>query len=190
MVGVVLLAAVVGVPSGTLVDQVIAVVDKEVVTQSELLIEARIALAEREGEDVASGPLAEDFLQSFRDYLINQRLIAEQARRLGGADVAEEDVNAAMATLQRRFRSNASYQAFLRRFGIAPAGLRTTLRRSLRNERYMRERLRLRLMGQGSAAETEAVRYDRALRTWIDELRAGAEIRLLGPDGELERQSP
>lgn len=187
MVGLMLLVSAFGVPTGTLVDQVVAVVDKEVVTQSELLIEARIALALRHGDDAVSATLDETFMTSFRDYLVNQLLVSEQARRFGAADVAEQEVDAQVTELSRRFSSPASFQSFLRRFGVGLGTVRAIVRRDLRNERYVRERLRLRLIGQGELDRLGDEQYDRALRAWLGELRATADIRLLGPDGELER---
>ena len=177
-----------GVPPGTLVDQVIAVVDKEVVTQSELLIEARLALALHEGEQAAVAQIDRRFLDDFLVYSVNQLLISHQARRLGSIDVADEEVESAVASLSRRFRSSAAYRAFLRRFGIEAETVRRVLRRNLRNERYVRRRLRLRLLGETNGKKLDEQRYQAVLGEWLRELRAAAEIRLLGPDGTLERQ--
>lgn len=179
--------ALLGLPDGTLIDQVVAVVDKEVVTRTELLAEARVALALREGEAAATATLDEEILSSFRTYLINQILVAAQARRLAAAEVSTEEVEREVERFANRFRSASAYQAFLRRYDVSPETLRRILRRDLRNARYIEQRMRARLVG-GSAAGPTSEEYRRALESWLAELRQSAEIRLPGPAGELEAQ--
>jgi hypothetical protein len=172
-------------PPGTLVDRVVAVVDKEVITQSELLIEARLALFQREDLEAASADLSPEVLTAFRIYWVDQLLIAAQARHYGAAEVSEDEVDQAVRRVEQRARSAAAYQAFLRRFGISAALVREVVRRDLRNEKCIRERLRLRLAAQGLTSEQKV---ESALASWMTELQAGAEIRLAAEDGELQLQ--
>ncbi len=170
-------------PPGTLVDRVIAVVDNEVITHSELLREARIALAKREGEQVAGAELGPELLQSFLDYLINQTMIAARARRVGGVEVSEQDVEREVTRFAQRFRTPAAYQAFLRRFDIPEEALRETLRRDARSERYIQERLRAWRIDASDAEATAS-----AVKRMMQEMREGVELRVLGPADELELQ--
>lgn len=172
--------------AGVLVDRVAAVVDKDVITHAELVMEARVALALRRGDAVFEAELTDDFLGAFRDYLITQLLIAAQARRFGAPEVAEAEVDRALRTLVARFRSESSYQAFLRRYGVSDSTLREILRRDLRSARYIDLRVRARLSSEQDAAAR--ARYEDALMRWVAELRAGADVRLPGPTGVLERQ--
>jgi hypothetical protein len=180
-----LLAA--GSTPGTLVDRVVAVVDKQVVTQSELLLEARVALLLREGEVAATAELDDQALKAFLDYLVNQLLIAGQARRLGGVEVTAAEVEHDLRELARRFRSPDAYRAFLRRFDATEDQLRNILARTRRNERFIGDRMRL-IGAADRAADPGSPQYQQALRRWLDELRDAVDVRLLGPTNELELQ--
>lgn len=174
---------------GTLIDRVVAVVDKDVITQSELLTEARVALAWREGEEAASAELGDPLLDALREYVINQTLVAAQARRLGTADVPAEQLEQRVWQFRQRFTSASVYQAFLRRFGITEAMVQDIFRRDLGNDRTLQQRVRSRLSLPGEeSAESPQKRYERAVQQWLDELRQSVEVRLLGPEGELELQ--
>lgn len=184
----VLLMALLGAPGpGTLVDRVVAVVDKQVVTQSELLLEARVALLLREGEVAATADLDEPALKAFLDYLVNQLLVAGQARRLGAEDVSAAETEHELRELARRFRSPDAYRAFLRRFDATEDRLRNILARNLRNGRFISDRMRL-IGSAGRLEDPSSPEYRKALGRWLDELRDAADIRLLGPNDELELQ--
>jgi hypothetical protein len=188
MIALALAAQLLAVPDGTLIEVVVAVVDKEVITRSELLTEARVALAmQRGGDGSEAASIDEQFLADFRDYLINQILIAGQARRLGAAEVSEDEVTRDLERFANQFRSASAYQAFLRRHDIQVPTLRGILRRHLRNERYIEQRMRARRLG-ASGTPIDEKEYQEGLRQWLGELRDTAEIRLPGPDGELEIQ--
>jgi hypothetical protein len=171
---------------GSRIDSVVAVVDKDVITESELLTEARIALAWREGERAATAELSDELLEALRDYLIDQTLVASQARRLGAEDVPEEAIDQRAWQFTQRFSSQNAYRAFLRRFGITEAAVRDILARDLRNDRYIAQRMRTRLLGGASREGTPAARYDAAVKQWLQELRQSVELRRVGPDHELE----
>lgn len=189
MTGLALCLALAAAPpvDGNRVDWIVAVVDKEVVTRSELVAEARIALAYRGGETSEAAAFDEEFLRDFRDFLINQILIADQARRLGAAEVSEEEVGIELERFASGFRSAAAYEAFLRRYDIALETLRASLRRDLRNARFIDQRMRARLLASENAADRDA-QYVRVLEAWLSELRDAAEIRLPGKNGQLEVQ--
>lgn len=174
----------------TLIDRVIAVVDKAVVTESELLVEARVALAYREGGEAASAELASELVSGLRDYLVNQLLIASSARRMGAADVSEADVDRRMRRFTQAFASAAAYEAFQRRFGISEAAVRRIMQREQRNETYIREQMRSRLLTTASGSRDHSQRYQEAFKRWLGELRAGVEIRMIGADGQLEVAEP
>lgn len=195
MMRVILLLATVllGEPKGELIDQVVAVVDKEAITGSRLALEARVALALREGEAAARVPFTPELLVPLRDYLINQMLVASQARRLGTGDISEADVDARCRQLVQRFHSMESYQEFLQRFGISDSTVRDIVRRDLSNEIYVARRMKTRMSNAMAPVidseldeDAYAAKYQSALQAFIDELRQAAEIRLLGTDGELE----
>jgi len=174
-------------PPGTLIDRVVAVVDKEVVTQSELLVEARVALAQREGEAAAATDLDEPALKAFLEWLVSQILVSAQARRLGAAEVTAAEVERDLQALAQSFSSPDAYRAFLRRFDVSEDRLRHILERNRRNERFIGDRMRL--IGAGErGTDPSSPQYQQALRRWLEELRDAVDLRLLGPVGELELQ--
>ena len=154
------------------------------------MLEARIALIAREkgrGYQLADGPLDEELLALTRDYLVNQLLIAAHLRRLGTVEVSAEEVEAALAELVGAFPTPEAYLAFKRRYDISEEALRNILRRDLRNTRYIEQRMRTWVGGDTDDDEREQ-RARRAFERWLADLRKGAEVRLLGPAGELEVQ--
>jgi hypothetical protein len=172
------------------VDHIVGVVDKEILTDSQLRIEARLSLAWREGEVAAHAPLSRELLAALRHWTVQQMLIAAQARRLGADDVSDEDVAARLATLVGRFATPTHYAAFCANYGITDAAVSEILARDLRNERYMIQRMRTRLLGGGDAQAIAPERYAAAVKVWLEELRQSAELRLEGPDGQLELVHP
>lgn len=183
----VLAAVLSGAVPGTLIDRVVAVVDKQVLTLSELLVEARVALVLREGEQAGSADLDEAAMRAFLDYTVNQMLVSMQARRLGGVEVASAEIEREVRRFAQRFRSPDAYRAFLRRFDIAEDTLRNLLERNLRNERYITARMRLSADGSGDW-DPSTSRYQQALRRWLEDLRDTADLRIVNPTGELELQ--
>lgn len=173
-------------PNIVALDHIVAVVDKEVLTESQLLAEARLNLAWREGQVAASAELPPTLVQALRAWSIDQMLIASQAHRLGSDDVSDVEVLARVSTLIQRFESQAAYEAFCVHFGITEQVVYEAMSRDLRCEHYMQQRMRTRLLGNAQSRAIEPERYAAAVRLWLDELRQSAEIRLQGPGGALE----
>ena len=160
-----------------LIDRVVVVVDKEVLTATELEIEIRLALALREGAQAAQGPVGPELLATLRDYVINQMLVANQSRKMDVDEISEHDLHMRLAQLKQRFATAQEYQKFLQRFGIHENMVEDIFRRDLRNDRYIAQHLRARAL-LGSSQE--------ALQQWLQELRQSTEIRLLISTGTLE----
>jgi hypothetical protein len=173
-----------------LVDRVVVVVDKEVVTESELLTEARVFLVMHEGERGAKAAAASDldpqFVETMRTLVINELLIAKQVRRVGYVDISEQEVEHAVRRFVQAFGTIDAYRAFARKFDLGESTLRDILRRELKHAKFVAPRLRP-YAGQSENDDGQQ-RYNDALDRWLSELRANADIRLLGPNGELERQ--
>lgn len=171
---------------GTRIDRVIAVVDREVITETELVIEARLALARRGAVRSAARPIDNRFLDSFLEYLISQLLVSTQARRVASTAVSDEEVDSEVERFADKFPSRTAYAAFLRRFDVSEDRLRASILRDLRNGAYVARRMNVRLMGRELASDSPE--YQQALELWLGELRDAAEIRLMGEDGRLTLQ--
>ena len=177
-------AALLGI-SGTLLDRVVVVVDQEVITRSEWVTEARITLAWRAGEQAASADMTEELLIALRDHMIDEILVANQARRLGFEGVSDDMLAERLWQFKQRFIGNG-YRTFLMHFNIEQDAVEDLLRRDLRNETYLAQRLRGRPTIDASEGEDA---YKAAVHKWVSDLRQSAEIRLAGEDGVLELQS-
>lgn len=172
---------------GVAVDQIIAVVGAETITESELRQESRIALAFRQGEVAALTALDEEVLVAFRDYVVNQMVVAVHVRRLGTIELPQKKIDSALQKFKAKFRSPSAYDAFKRRFDISEEKIRTTLRRELRNQIFVEDRLRSRQLSQRFAGQNKAW-SEEAMNTLLTEMKQTVEIRFLGPAQQLEIQ--
>jgi hypothetical protein len=168
-----------------LIDSVVARVDRQTITRSQLEIETRLALG-RHGElTKAEGPLAGPQLASSLDYLIDQIVLDDEAARLGVFDVPEDEGRTELQKLVKLFPSPVVYQDFLTRFSLTPDLVESSLRRSLRAERYLADKLRVRAQAGASKDELQA-----DARALVSQLRARADIRVLVHYGEGQSQPP
>ena len=172
---------------GVAVDQIIAVVDGEAITESELQQESRIALALRQGEAAAFTELDAKVLGAFRDYVVNQMVVSVHVRRLGSVELSQKKIDSAIQKFKAKFRSPSSYDAFKRRFDIGEDKIRTILRRELRNQIFVKDRLRSRRLGQRLDAGSQAW-SEETMSTLLAEMKQTVEIRFLGPNQQLELQ--
>jgi hypothetical protein len=173
-----------------LFERIVAVVDKDVISEGELLAEAKLALVMQEGSRAASLVPDGSLRVAFLEHLIDQMLVARESRRMGAAQVPNEDIDARMVQLAAKFPSQDSYLSFTDTLTMDPAFVRTVMARDLTNERYIHHRLDTRLAAQGrntpGANQDEA--FTQALRIWLKELRQGVAIRVLDEQGLLRTQ--
>jgi len=172
---------------GVAVDQIIAVVDGEAITESELRQESRIALALRQGEAAAFTELDEKVLGAFRDYVVNQMVVSVHVRRLGSVELSQKKIDRAIQKFKAKFRSPSSYDAFKRRFDIGEDKIRTVLRRELRNQIFVQDRLRSRQLSQRLDNQGQQWSEETMTRL-LAEMKQTVEIRFLGPNQQLELQ--
>ncbi len=112
------------------VDAVAAVIERRVVTRSEIEAEARLVLLERAGPEAASGVLDRQLLGAVLDSVVAQELLALEARRTGVA-VREIDIDKTVGDVRAHVGDAAAARAFLQRFGIDDELLRARARRDL-----------------------------------------------------------
>ncbi|WP_205525683.1 hypothetical protein [Pyxidicoccus trucidator] len=141
--------------TGRVVDRVVAVIEGQVLTLSELRFEARVALVQRGGMQALEAPLDEDTLRGALELIINQRVQVLNADRLQAFPAEPAEVQARLAVFQLRVGGEAALRRFLARHDVDLAGLETVLARGLRAERILDSRIRLR----AQVGETEVRRY-------------------------------
>ncbi len=177
--------------SDILLDEIVMVVDKDVVTSSELECDMRLALALRETARTAQGVLSGEVRTQLRDYVLNQRLIAQEVRKAGLSDVPVSDVDESFKKLVSHFASEKEFEEFLKKYGITRSYVRDILGRDMANEKYIRKRVAARLLRVENAdADAQEALFREALEGWLKELRANADVKISGASGELERLVP
>lgn len=128
---------------GRIVDRVVAIIEGQVLTQSELEFEARVALIQRGGLQAAEAPLDEGTLRGALELAISERLQVLAAERLQAFPVERAEVDSRVAAFRARFPSDAALQGFLARHDMDLGRLSAVLERSLRAERILDSRIRL-----------------------------------------------
>src|SRR5277367_464964 len=125
-------------------DRVVAQVNEQVITLSDLRFEAHVALVERGGATLADAPLDEAALRSALELAIAQRAAGAEADRLGSFVVEPRDVEERVARFESRFPGHAALLLFLYTAGADESQLREVLGRAIRAERALDARVRLR----------------------------------------------
>lgn len=156
-------------------DRVVAVINREVLTLSELRFEARVALALAGGNEALATPLDGPLLRSTLDYVVGQRLQVAEAEKLQAFTVDQQEVDAALFALERKLGGAGAVSAFLAGSDMGRETLAAVLARKLRAERALDGKLRLK--AQVSDAEVRrAWEVDGASRAAPFE-QARAELR-------------
>jgi hypothetical protein len=188
-------------PEGRLIDQVVAVIEGQVLTQSELEFETRVALVQQGGLQAAFEPLDEEALKGGLELAINLRLQVLSADRLEAFPADQAQVEARVARFRDLFESGEAFQAFLARSGADLQLLTEVLERRVRAERILDSRIRPRVQVseadvfryfQQHASDYPEVkarlqnqlkkeRYDQLAAKDLAELRDAAQVRRVAP---------
>lgn len=108
---------------GVLVDAVAARVNARVITLSELIAEARLALLRTRGPRVAAtGAMTEALLAAVLRATVHRELLLTEIRRLNLREVPDEEVRRAALALERRFATRAQFERFLEHAGFRGSG--------------------------------------------------------------------
>lgn len=123
-----------------LVDRVVAVVGGQVVTQSDLWLEARVAARLANLDDPA---LNNATLRASLTWVVGRLLLSEEAKRLQVFKVPENELDGEKARFRGRFADEAAYRAFLAEMEVDDAEIAAILRRDLRVQRYLDSRVKI-----------------------------------------------
>ena len=129
---------------GRVIDRVVAVIEDQVLTLSELEFETRVALVQRGGVRAAEAPLDEQTLRGALELAISQRLLVAGADRLQAFQAERSEVEARLRTFRERFESEPALLGFLARHDADLEQLTVVLERAVRAERILDSRIRLR----------------------------------------------
>lgn len=187
-----------------LVDDVVAVVNRHVITRSEIRQEAALVLVEQGGDRGLEREITPEFLVKVMELLINQRVLLDEAQKMGVPPVSEQERERLIQGFRRRFSDPEIYARFLYANDISEAEIGDILVRHYRVER-LKER-KLRVMPEVTPEEVrqyyekhrielgnasfelvaEAIRLklltrqrEKELARWIWDLRKRAEVKVL-----------
>ncbi len=146
---------------GQVVEEVVAVIrpagaESRVVTLTKLTEEARIVLISRGASEAALRPLDGPALKATLDWYVDQTLLSEEATRLGVFEVEPGEARTELERFKKRFARPEDYAAFLSANGMSEEDVLSVLRRMLRVQRYLDNRVATAARSRVSDAEVEA----------------------------------
>jgi hypothetical protein len=117
------------------VDRVAAVIDRQVITVSEVnqMVELRF-FARNKGES------EDDFRHRILESLIAQALRFRDVERFGAEEIPKDSIEARVTEIAKRFPTPADLDAALARVELTPDELRALVKRQLQVEAYVQER--------------------------------------------------
>ena len=142
------------------VDRSVALVNGHVITFSELQFESRVYFVHKGGVEAAFGPLDTDTLRKTLDLLIGQRLETGEADKLKAYPLEEGELTHALQSFSARLGGPSQLERFLKQFEADESMLALVLARTLRTQRLLDGKLRLK--AQVSEAEASRVQSERA----------------------------
>jgi hypothetical protein len=116
------------------VDRIAAIVDRQVLTVSEITQMVDIRFFARTSDDV------DDYRRDVLDALIAQALRYRDVERFGAQDITRDTIEARLLEIQRRFPSEAEFLAAVARSELTLDEVRALVRRQLQVEAYIQER--------------------------------------------------
>ena len=187
-----------------MLDEVVAVVEAQSITLSEVEAETRIRLADERGAALALVGIDRSLLAASLRRLVEERVVMAEIERLRLFDLDPAERELLLRRLRAKFGSVAAWEEFLRKVELTEDEVGVVLARGLRVSRYLDNRLKLAaqlrdselaeaLKGLGEAApKTQAARdqvrvrlsrekYEKLLVELLAELHKRANVRVLDP---------
>ena len=198
-----------------LVEDVVAVVNRHVITRSEVWQEAVMVLVERRGVSGLQLEITPEFLERVLEMLINQRVLLDEARHLGLPLETRQERADLLEGFRRSFGDPDLYARFLLKYDLDAEAVGDILARHLRVERLKERKLRVMpeisdeeikgyhrkhrhdLGGAPLEQVAEAIRLklitqrrDKRLSRWVWELRKRSEVKVLVELGPGDEDAP
>ncbi len=117
------------------IDRVAAVIDRQVLTVSEVTQMAEIRFFPR-----STGQSDDDYRRFILDSLIAQALRFRDVERFGAEDVSKDSIEARLLQIQRRFGSPGEFTVALQHAELTLDEVRALIKRQLQVESYIQER--------------------------------------------------
>jgi peptidyl-prolyl cis-trans isomerase SurA len=121
--------------SAATVDRIAAVVDRQVLTVSEVNQLAEIRFFAR-----TPGRSDDEYRHDILDALIAQTLRFRDVERFGVGEIPKESIEARLQEIMKRFPSQADFDKAMKRTELTPDEVRALIKRQLQVEAYIEER--------------------------------------------------
>ena len=120
---------------GATIDRIAAIVDRQVLTVSEIsqMVEIRFFQRTTSWSD-------DEYRKNILDGLIAQALRFRDVERFGAEDVSKDSIESRLLQIQQRFASPAEFTAALQRAELTLDEVRALIKRQLQVETYIQER--------------------------------------------------
>lgn len=145
-------------PVAELVERVVATVDRQTITLSDVKRATAIEIAKQAGAAVFMRPWPRGLLDDVRKHLVHRMLLLEEARRYSQPDPSDADVDSALKLFRTGFPDDRAFARFLERSTLTIDALKDDLRRAIRVDRFLEFRIRARI----EITESELAAYKRA----------------------------
>jgi hypothetical protein len=130
-----LLPPLVGPAEAVTIDRIAAVIDRQVLTVSEVAQLAEVRFFPR-----PAGTSEDDYRREILERLIAQALRFRDVERFGAQDIPRDSIEARMLEIEKRFGSQAELDAALARAELTREELQALIKRQLQVEAYIQER--------------------------------------------------
>jgi hypothetical protein len=117
------------------VDRVAAVVDRQVITVSEVSQMVELRFFPR-----SAGQSSDDYRRAVLENLIAQALRYRDVERFGAQDISKDAIEARLQEIRKRFASDAEFNAALAHTELTLDEVRALVKRQLQVEAYIQER--------------------------------------------------
>ncbi|MBI4323311.1 MAG: peptidylprolyl isomerase [Candidatus Omnitrophica bacterium] len=124
-------------------DRIVAVVNEEIVTESDVLSQMSALL--RDEDPPADSAQARQMQQAVLQRLIDERLILQEAKRLG-LTVGSDEVAERLRDIRARFERDEEYAAMLKESGLTEEQLKLKLRQQLLVQKAIDAKIRSRVL--------------------------------------------
>ena len=182
-------------------DRAVASIEGRVITSSQLQFEARVLLVSAGGREAAFAPLDQAALESSLRIMIDERLALIEADKLDAYPLDPDELEQAIVAFRSKFDGEDRFALFLHQHEADLNDLAAVLKRSIRSQRALEGKLRLRAqVSEGDARawqlehpETKTLpiqnvrmmlvqkRFADLARQELADQRRSVDVRLLGP---------
>jgi len=159
-------------PAPQVIDRAVASIEGKVITASQLEFEARVLLVAAGGVQAAFAPLDQQVLEASLRAVVDQRLALLEADKLEAYPLDPGELERSIASFRARFESEARFADFLAAHEADLNDLAEVLRRSLRAQRALEGKLRLRAQVSEGEAKGYRAAHDELKDTPIEKVRA------------------